>query len=450
MSLASILERGTNEPMKAIVTITAALALSASTAEAKTAVELSAALGKPVLLANTKNTNYLKIGVTGFERGDAQRTPVNLSIVLDRSSSMTGEKIEKAKEAALLVLDRLGRDDILSIVTYDSTVNVLVPATKVRDRDQIARVIRQIQPRGSTALFAGVSRGIEEVRKFLDDNRVNRVILLSDGQANVGPSSPNALGRLGASAQKEGIAVTTIGLGLGYNEDLMAQLARKSDGNHAFAENGEKLVQIFGYELGDVLSVVAQELAIVVKLEEGVRPVRILNRDGEIHGQEVVLSLNQLYAKQEKYFLLEVEVAPHAVSEQVAVADVRLSYANMVTGETDRRVARTGVSFSASAKAVSLAENRDVMIAAIESIAVAQNRTAVALRDQGKVKEAEKLLMKNAGWLDENAGRYSSPRLKSYGASNVQDAKSLDGERWNKRRKAMRKSQHELDFQQSY
>mgnify|MGYP003380095548 CR=1 FL=1 len=78
---------------------------------------------------------------------------------------------------------------------------------------------------GSTPLFAGVSQGAPELRKFLDKNRVNRVILLSDGQANVGPSSPNELGRLGLSLGKEGIAVTTIGLGLGYNEDLMAPVS---------------------------------------------------------------------------------------------------------------------------------------------------------------------------------------------------------------------------------
>ncbi len=426
-----------------------ALGLVATSAEAKT-LQLSAELGRPVLLADQKNIDYLKIGVTGFEREDAKRTPVNLSIVIDRSSSMSGDKIAKAREAALLVLERLSTNDILSIVAYDSGVEVLVPATKVTDREMIETKIRRIRPRGSTALFAGVSRGIEEVRKFLDDGRVNRVILLSDGQANVGPSSPNELGRLGAAAGKEGIAVTTIGLGLGYNEDLMAQLARRSDGNHAFAENGEALVKIFGYELGDVLSVVAQELSMTVKLAEGIRPVRVLNRDGEIHGQEVVLGLNQLYAKQEKFFLLEVEVGPHAAGTNLAAADVTLSFANMQSGKTERASDSVQLSFTRSKSEVARAENRAVMVAAVESIAVAQNREAVALRDQGKVQEAEKVLRDNAGWLQKEAVKYKSKRLDSYSKSNMDDAKNLDGQSWNKRRKAMRKSQHELDFQQSY
>lgn len=438
-----------DKPLLAALATGIALSV-ASTASAQTKVKLTAELGKPVVLANKRNTNYLKVGLTGFERTGTSRTPVNLSIVLDRSSSMSGAKIAKAKEAAMLVLDRLGKDDILSIVTYDSTVDVLVPATKITDREMIRNKIRRLKPRGSTALFAGVSRGIEEVRKFLDDSRVNRVILLSDGQANVGPSSPNELGRLGAAAGKEGISITTIGLGLGYNEDLMALLAQRSDGNHAFAEDGEKLVQIFGFELGDVLSVVAQELSVTVKLDDSVRPVRLLNRDGQIHGQEVVLSLNQLYQNQEKFFLLEVEMSPRAAGSQMKLASARLSYANMVTGKTDRLDASANVSFTKVPTEVSRAENRDVMIAAIEAIAVAQNRAAVALRDQGKVQEAEKVLLGNAGWLEDNARRYGSQRLNTYGKRNKEDAKNLEKKKWNKRRKSMRKLQYELDSQQSF
>lgn len=435
--------------MNRTVTVAALALLVASSAEAAP-LKLGAELGKPILLANQKNTNYLKLSVTGFEREDASRTPVNLSLVIDRSSSMSGDKIAKAREAALLVLERLGTNDILSVVAYDNGVEVLVPATKVTDREMIAQRIRRIRPRGSTALFAGVSRGIEEVRKFLDDQRVNRVILLSDGQANVGPSSPNELGRLGAAAGKEGIAVTTIGLGLGYNEDLMEQLARRSDGNHAFAENGEALVKIFGYELGDVLSVVAQELSMTVKLAEGIRPVRVLNRDGEIHGQEVVLGLNQLYAKQEKFFLLEIEVSPQGANTNLSAADVSLSYANMATGKTERTKDTVQLSFTRSKNEVARAENRAVMVAAYESIAVAQNREAVALRDQGKVREAEKVLRDNAGWLQKKARKYKSKRLNTYSTKNLDDASNLDERSWNKQRKTMRKTQYELDSQQSF
>lgn len=430
------------------------LLLSAGAAWAEQ-VTLEVAMGKPVLPTGHKQyarqTTYLKIGLTGFDLPDAsKRPPINLALVVDRSCSMAGDRIEKAKEAALMVLERLSGNDIVSIVTYDSVVEVLVPATRLSDREEISRKIRGLGPRGSTALFAGVSRGLEEARKFMDKDMVTRVILLSDGQANVGPSSPNELGRLGAAAGKEGIAITTIGLGLGYNEDLMAQIAQKSDGNHAFVETAEQLSSIFQYELGDVLSVVAQEVSVKVRLAPGVRPVRVVNRDAEIHGQEVFLSLNQLYAKQERYFLLEVEIPAGESGTSRDVADVSVSYGNVVTGKTDRLAGAARVSFSASLAAVTKAENRGVMVAVVEAVAVQQNQAAVALRDEGKVEEAERVLLDNASFLKKSAVQYGSSKLDSYGKKNAADASNLGDSSWNQRRKAMRKTQHELQTQQSY
>ena len=116
------------------------------------------------------------------------------------------------------------------------------------------------------------------------------------------------LGQLGQSLGKEGMSVTTIGLGLGYNEDLMSKLAIKSEGNHYFAENATDLARVFDKELGDVLTVVAQEIVVRIECARGIRPVRALGREADISGQRVTATLNQLYSEQEKYVLIEVEV----------------------------------------------------------------------------------------------------------------------------------------------
>jgi len=199
------------------------LALCGAVAASAQQVAVDAAMSQSIILAGEKQTAYLRVAMTGFEVEEADRTPVNVAIVLDKSGSMTGEKIEHAKEAAIMAIRRLRKDDIVSVVVYDTTVNVLVPATKLSNKESIANTIRSIKSGGNTALFAGVSRGANEVRKFLAKNRVNRVILLSDGLANVGPSAPSDLAELGDSLGREGISVTTIGLGLGYNEDLMTR-----------------------------------------------------------------------------------------------------------------------------------------------------------------------------------------------------------------------------------
>jgi len=434
------------------------MALMADKVEAKSKavdlefeVDLDVEVGEPVMIAGKDGKAYIKIGLTGFKLpSKAARTPINLSLVLDRSSSMSGEKFEKAKEAAIMVVNRLDKNDIVSIISYDSTVDVLVPATKAHERDYIRQRISALSPRGSTALFAGVSRGIEEVRKFLDKERVNRVILLSDGQANIGPSSPNELGRLGAAAGEMGISVTTIGLGLGYNEDLMTQLAMHSDGNHAFAQTARDLVAIFNHELGDVLSVVAQDVQVEIIFSDGVRPLRSFHRAAEIHGKKVHLSLNQLYAEQEKFFLLEAAVPATKAGISKDFAKVAVSYDNMHTKKRAKLRDNVKVAFSGSAKEVAKKQQRVVMVAAVEAVATDKNRTALALRDQGKIAEAEKVLKGNAAYLKKESKRLKSKKLKKYGLDNESDAANLAPEQWNKQRKSMREGQYKNASQRSW
>ena len=413
---------------------------------------MTAQLGSPVVLANGKRTAYLKVGLTGFAlEDDKSRASVNLAIVIDRSSSMSGEKFERAKEAASLAVDRLRDDDIISVVTYDSTVDVLVPATRASEREAVKYKIRSLQPRGMTALFGGVAKGAQEVRKFLSGNRVNRIILLSDGQANIGPSTPNELGRLGITLGKENISVTTLGLGLGYNEDLMAQLALKSDGNHAFIEDASQLAKVFDSELGDVLAVVAQEITIKVNLMDGARPIKALDRDAEIRGSQAIVSLNQLYARQERYFLLEVELPAGAPGTSREIAKVEVSYGNMLTQKTDRLFANVGVGFAASLAEVDARTNKDVMVSAVEAIANERSRLAVALRDEGKVEDAQNLLRDNASYLQMNSVKLSSPKLNKASIMNNNDAEEVAKSSWDLgTRKKMRKAQHTTETQQRY
>ncbi|MCK5198685.1 MAG: VWA domain-containing protein, partial [Spirochaetales bacterium] len=282
-------------------------------------VDLEVSVSNPFLLANQEQSIFLKVGLTGSDLGEERRTPANVSIVLDRSGSMDGEKIARAKEAASMAISMLDDRDIVSIVTYSDTVSVLIPATRVSDRSYIQGRIESVFADGSTALFAGVSKGADEVSKFLERNSVNRVILLSDGLANIGPDSPGALGSLGESLKKSGVSVTTIGLGLGYNEDLMVQLAQKSDGNHAFVENYNDLARIFRYEFQDILSVVAQDVEIEITCPEGVLPLRIMGREAEIIGNKVYTTINQLYSNQEKYLLVELTIPPNQAGSRMDI-----------------------------------------------------------------------------------------------------------------------------------
>lgn len=426
----------------------ACLPLSAQAQE----VTLDLSLATPVMTANSVQKAYVKISLDGFAlEGRAERTPANVAIVLDRSGSMGGDKIRHAREAAVMAIDRLDTQDIVSVVAYDSQVEVVVPATRLQEREPLYRAVRAIRAGGNTALFAGVSKGAHELRKFLDRNRVNRVILLSDGLANVGPQSASELGRLGQSLATEGISVTTIGLGLGYNEDLMTRLAGMSDGNHAFVENAAELARVFQYEFGDVMSVVAQDLIIEIRCLNGVRPLRLLGRDGEVVGDRVRTRLNQLYSEQEKYLVLEVEVPAQEAGRELELASVQVDYANLATRRSEHLEARVQASFSASQEEVQLAVDKPALESAVEQVANEYSREAVERRDQGDVAGAKSLLEKSAEFLGSQAQALSSPKLEAQKQEALQDADTLSSEEdWNRQRKELREKQYKRATQQSY
>ncbi len=412
-------------------------------------VKLDVAIADPVMLANKKETTHVKVGLTGFPLlNQEERPPVNIALVIDKSGSMSGDKIEKAKQAAMAAIDRLRASDIVSVVVYDQSVQIVLPATKLTDKAFAKNAIRKVKAAGSTALFAGVCKGAEEVRKFLDKDRVNRVILLSDGQANVGPAQPSELGELGESLLKEGIAVTTLGLGLDYNEDLMTQLATKSNGSHLFIENANELLAIFEHEFNDVLSVVAQEITIDINVREGIRPVRVLGQDAEISGQNVLIQLNQLYAEQERFILMEVEVPATASDATRSIADVTVTYANMCSKTNEKITATTSVKFDGNPGECTASKNKDVQEKWVLLEANRQSLLATKLRDAGKVEEARKLLFANDGFLRTNARQLNSKILRFQATTNEFQALNIDKD-WKKTRKLMVRDQQALQNQAS-
>ena len=414
------------------------------------AVRLEVQPSQSVVPTQTKHSLYLKVSLKGEDHSQAPRSPVHVAIVLDKSSSMQGAKIQQAKEAAILAINSLGADDIVSVITYDSQVNLIYPAAKPADKQKIINAIRQIEASGATALFGGVSKGAEELRKHLSRNYVNRVILLSDGQANIGPQSPQELGSLGNSLSKEGISVTTIGLGLGYNEDLMAQLARRSGGNNVFVESETALLRAFQNEFKDVFSVAARDATVVIDTKPGVRPVRVLGREAQINGQRVEVKLDQVYARQEKFLILELEVASDFDLTQQELAKVTMNYYDLQTKKFRTKTQMVKLSRSADTAKSQGSVNNAVMASALELIALENSDQAIKLRDAGRSADAKKLLEESAHRSARAAEQYKSPALQSLSSDLSANAKKLDGAEWNKTRKSMANDKFIRETQQSY
>ncbi len=425
--------------MKSLMTAgVAAVLLHVGTVQAEQ-VTLDVSPAYKVLKSGKKQTTWLRVGVTGFEmKTDKERAPVNIAIVLDKSGSMSGEKIAKARQAAMGAIDRLGPNDIVTVVTYDTTVNVLVPATKLTDKEYVKKAIAGVSSGGGTALFAGVSKGAAEIRKFLDKERVNRIILLSDGLANEGPSTPSELGSLGASLKKEGISVSTLGLGLNYNEDLMAKLAGRSGGNHQFIERATELADIFNREFDEVTSIVAQEVKVKITVPEGIRPVRVLGNEAEISGQSIQLAFNQLYSKQNRHVVLEVEVPETENGQKMQLAKVSANYRNMQSGETDKLSGATSVKFSSDDKQVEASLTQTVMEDVVAFVANEQNRLATDYLDAGDIMKCASTLEINSAFLKENADKYNSVKLRGILLGNGYQLDAVKNRDLNRARKDMR------------
>ena len=414
-------------------------------------VTLSVNLDQTRIEAGNTSTSYVKVGLVGSEDTGTARPVLNLSLVLDRSGSMQGEKINQAIDAAVKAVGMMSSRDYLSLVVYDTNVEVLIPAQRVTEPEIFYRALNRLRAGGSTALFAGVSKGAQEVRKHYAANRVNRVILLSDGQANVGPDSPAALGELGSKLGREGISVTTIGLGDGYNEDLMARLALKSDGNHAFAENPRDLARIFESEFKDVLSVAALDISITITCGPGVRPIRILNREGDIRGNTVIINLNQILNMQEKYALIELEVPPGPSGTSRDMVSAVAVYRTLADVRSEIKQPMIRAEYTSDTNALQRSVRNDVKETVVLQLATERNEEALRLRDEGKPAEAQAVLVQNSQMLKEASAAYSSPMLQEYAEANAVEAEKItDDSEWNVTRKAMRESQQSNKLQQSY
>jgi Ca-activated chloride channel family protein len=383
--------------------------LSAEPAAAEEAVRLRLELDRPVLPIDSREKVVLKVALDGRRPVTAaRRAPVNLALVIDQSGSMAGEKIARAREAALEAVSRLSPDDLAALVVYDSEVITLVPSRRVGDGEELARAIRQIEAGGGTALHGGVVVGAQELRKHIEGAYTHRVLLLSDGQANVGARTPEALGSLGARLVREGISVTTIGLGLDYNEDLMTRLARRSDGNTYFVARSRDLPRIFAEELGDVLSIVARRVVIELDFPEGARPLRVIGREGRVEDGRVYVELNQLYGGQEKFALVEVELEPRGGAEERPLARAQVRFEDAATARRVSGEARIGVGFSRDQAEVVAAANHQVQADYAANRLAETREEVVALVDAGRQEEAAERLREVGSSLTAMGGAFGN------------------------------------------
>lgn len=267
-----------------------------------------------------------------------ERLPLNVCLVLDRSGSMAGDKLAYTKLAARHLIDRLQRSDTVSLVVYDDQVSVLSPPTSGGDKDRLVQQLERVTARGMTNLSGGWLKGLNLTAGCPSEGRVNRVLLMTDGLANQGATNPHSLAAIGRRFRSGGVPTTTLGFGAGFNEDLLTTVADQSGGNFYFIDSPEKAPAVFLEELGELSTILGQNLEVILRCEEGVTVETAYTPAAQARDVELRWNLNDLYADDVRLLLVSLRVpAGFAAAGRSPVAQVGVRYQQVRDGTGERR-----------------------------------------------------------------------------------------------------------------
>lgn len=222
--------------------------------------------GAPFPFAETDRYQMLRVGIQGYAVPPEARQDVSLMFVIDVSGSMNMEnRLELVKRSLELLVEQLRPTDSVGIVVYGSEARVILEPTSGAEKGAILEAIYALQPEGSTNAEAGLRLGYQQAMRAFKPEGINRVILCSDGVANVGRTGPNSILGTIKGYVSEGVTLTTVGFGMGnYNDVLMEQLADNGDGFYAYVDTLKEAERLFVENLTSTLQVIAKDAKVQV------------------------------------------------------------------------------------------------------------------------------------------------------------------------------------------
>jgi len=211
----------------------------------------------------------LRVGVATHAKPASERKPSHLVFLVDVSGSMDEpNKLPLAKQALHILTDNLSAKDSVALVTYAGATRLVLPMTSIDDKARIHHAIDSLSANGSTAMASGIDLAYEQASKWLRPGEISRVIVCTDGDANVGPHSTQELLSLIESRAKQGVALSTIGFGMGnYKDSMMEQLADKGNGNNYYIDSIDMAKRVFADQLTSTLEVAAKDVKLQVDFD---------------------------------------------------------------------------------------------------------------------------------------------------------------------------------------
>jgi Ca-activated chloride channel homolog len=339
---------------------------------------------------------YLDVSLAGLARKTAaKRMNVNVALVIDRSGSMAGKKIADARAAAQAVLAQLSDGDRLAIVIYDDTAEVLVPSTAISDvsRTRVRAAIHTIHDRGSTNLWGGLDLGRKQVLEHAREGFVNRVVLISDGLANVGVSTQVGISQLARLALGQSVHVTAMGVGADFDANMMTSIAEHGGGHYYFIDDSSALASVFSKELKTLLATVAKGAELRLELQPGVELLDVLGYTFERRGGQAIIRLPDLYSGLDRKVMCHLKVPAGAVGTR-PLAKVSLAFTDVDSGTRQNVEANAVVAAIQDEKKVEASADREVMAKGEQAFAAKNLNNAMDSYDRGDVAGAQGLLRK--------------------------------------------------------
>lgn len=256
------------------------------------------------------------------------RTPMNLCLVIDRSGSMEGQPLEFVKQACTHVVDLLTPNDVLSIVTFEEMVEVLMPPQQVTNKDMVKAGISRLQAGNTTNLYDGISLAMQQVLQFIETNRATRMIVLTDGDPTAGIKDYSALVNHAGELRNRGISVTFLGFGPDYNEELLAGMAKKAGGNYYFIPQPQLIPEIFRSELEKLMTTVTRNMSLELKLARWVQ----MRSPQQATDGAVTIPLADMERGSVIQQVIDLEFPNHPLGHY-RVLGGKLSYEDLLTGQ---------------------------------------------------------------------------------------------------------------------
>ena len=317
-------------------------------------------------------------------------TPLNLAFVLDSSGSMAGRKVEYVKEAVSFALKQLTADDAASLTTFNSSVYTIFPGSRVVNSRELIQEVFKIGATGMTNLSGGLLQGYQELDRFFSDKAINRVILLTDGLANVGITNHQELAEIAAKNSAQNKTLTCLGVGADFDENLLMTLTDAGRGNYYYINTPDRIPAFFEQELNGLSKIAAQNIKLTLNFPDLVFPVRIYDLKAKFHSKtSLTIDLDELYAGQSQRLLLSIQVENVSVPRELPL-NIELQYFDASTLETVTKIFTFSLKFSTNPELLEKVNQIVVEEKAYREILEAREKT-IFYTDRGDV-ESLKLL----------------------------------------------------------